>query len=374
MKCYFDTLEYKSGGKIENMITLIKLKKFRKVIFVFILVSIFVGGIFLLKNIFYKEKIQVGELPIIYSKNYNITLFGIQKLHPFDSEKYGKVYKYLVEEMGIEKNKFYIPQIVSEKDILMVHSKEYLSSLKKSRNVAKIAELGILSLVPNSILQSRLLKSMKYATGGTILGSELALKYGWAINLSGGYHHAKVDSGSGFCFFADIPIAVYKLFKENPNLSILIIDLDAHQGNGLEAIFKDDYRVHILDVYNEQIYPQDHAVKKYIDFDYPVQSYIEDQKYLSLIKSGIAKAIGQSKPDIIIYNAGTDVFKEDNLGQMNISEQGIMKRDELVFKNAFERKIPILMVLSGGYTEKSAGIISKSIENILKHVIKADFN
>ena len=127
------------------------------------------------------------KIPIIYSKHYDITVLGLQKLHPFDSEKYGKIYKYLVKKVGIAKNRFYIPEIASEKDLLSVHSKEYLSSLKKNENVVRIAELGILSVVPNPILQNSFLKPMKYAVGGTILGCELALEYGWAINLSGGY-------------------------------------------------------------------------------------------------------------------------------------------------------------------------------------------
>src|SRR3989338_4264328 len=174
---------------------------------------------------------NTDKLPIVYSKHYDISLFGLEKFHPFDTQKYGKVYRYLVNKVGINKNRFYTPEIVSEEDLLSVHTPEYLYSLKESKNVARIAELGILAKIPNIILQHKLLKPMRYATGGTILGCDLALEHGWAINLSGGYHHAKADSGGGFCFFADVPIAVYKLLKNNPNLSIMIIDLDAHQGN-----------------------------------------------------------------------------------------------------------------------------------------------
>ena len=307
-----------------------------------------------------------NKIPIIFSKHYDITLLGLQKLHPFDSEKYGKVYKYLVEKVGIDKNRFYHPEIVSEKELLSVHTKKYLSSLKYSVNVARIAELMIISLVPNFILQDRVLKPMRYATGGTILGCQLAMQHGWAINLSGGYHHAKAESGGGFCFFADIPLAVYKLFKENPELSIMIVDLDAHQGNGYASIFRDDSRIHIFDVYNEEIYPYDGEAKRYIEFDYPVKSFIEDREYLSLLERELGGAMVKSKPNLIVYNAGTDVLRGDPLGCMSISEDGIIKRDEIVFRNAFKNKIPILMVLSGGYTRKSAGVIGKSIENILR--------
>jgi len=315
------------------------------------------------------EEKMSNKIPIIFSKHYDITLLGLQRLHPFDSEKYGRVYRYLVNKVGVDKDCFYIPEIVSEKELLSVHTKEYLSSLNHSINIASIAELMMISLVPNFILQSRVLKPMKYATGGTILGCQLAMEYGWAMNLSGGYHHAKSESGGGFCFFADIPIAVYKLFKENPELSIMIVDFDAHQGNGYASIFRDDTRIHVFDVYNEEIYPYDVETKRYIEFEYPVKSYIEDRKYLSLLERELGGAMVKSKPNLIVYNAGTDVLRGDPLGCMSISGDGIVKRDEIVFRNALNNKIPIVMVLSGGYTKKSAAIIGRSIENILKNVL-----
>lgn len=316
-------------------------------------------------TISFGEEEMSKKIPIIFSKHYDITLLGLQKLHPFDSEKYGRVYHYLVGKVGIDKNKFYHPEIASQEDLLSVHTKEYLSSLNHSINIASIAELGLISLVPNVILQSRILKPMKYATGGTILGCQLAMECGWAINLSGGYHHAKSESGGGFCFFADIPIAVYRLLKNKPELSIMIIDLDAHQGNGYASIFKDDPRIHIFDVYNEEIYPLDLEARRYIEFDFPVKSYIKDKEYLSLLEREIVKAMEESKPGLVIYNAGTDVLRGDSLGCMSISEDGIVKRDEIVFSNAFKKKVPIVMLLSGGYTRRSAAIIGKSIENIL---------
>jgi len=317
------------------------------------------------RNNFEEERMK---LPIIFSKHYDIKFGGLEKLHPFDAAKYGKIYKYLVKETGIAE--CYTPDIVTEDDLLSVHTKKYLASLNKSLTIARIAEFPMLTVIPNDILQNRLLKSVRYATGGTILGAELALENGWAINLSGGYHHAKADAGGGFCFLADIPIAVYKLFKKNPELSVMIIDLDAHQGNGYASIFKNDKRIHILDVYNGQIYPNDFEAKKYIEFDYALKSYIEDEGYLSLIERAVPDAIEKSKPGIIIYIAGTDIFEGDLLGCMKISEEGIIKRDELVFINAIKNEIPILMVLGGGYSKESAAITAKSIENILKNVIQ----
>ncbi len=309
------------------------------------------------------------KLPLVFSLRYDIRVLGIEKLHPFDSEKYGKVHRYLVETVRIDERTFFVPDPVSEEELLTVHTPEYLESLKKSVTVAMIAEVAMAALVPNGILQRHLLLPMKVATGGTILGCRLATSRGWAINLSGGYHHAKADSGGGFCFFADVPIAVRRMWEDQPDRKVLIVDLDAHQGNGNASIFRDEARVTIFDIYNGQIYPGDYEAARHVKYDLPVRMFIRDREYLALLENELPPAIDESSPGLLIYNAGTDVLEGDPLGGMRITAGGIIRRDGIVFRTAIERKIPILMVLSGGYTRMSAGIIGKSIENILKNII-----
>ena len=306
------------------------------------------------------------HFPIIYTEDYNIGLMGMQKLHPFDSEKYRKVYKHLVKEAKVPKSNFYRVKPVKEDLLLEVHTAEYLESLKSSKVIAQVAELPPIGMVPNFLLQSNLLKPMKYAVSGTIKGAEMALQHKFAFNLSGGYHHAKSGNGEGFCYFADIPLAANQLWKEHPDLKILVIDLDAHQGNGVEAILRDDPRFFMMDVYNENIYPNDSAAKIFIDYHYPVSAYIEDQMYLDIVQMGLDEAMNTSKPDLIIYNAGTDIYEKDMLGLMKVSEEGIILRDQYVYERAKALGIPVVMVLSGGYSKESGKIIGRSIENILK--------
>jgi histone deacetylase 11 len=310
------------------------------------------------------------QLPVIFSAHYDISLHGLEQLHPFDTAKYGKIFRYLTEKLGIDPGRFVHPTCVSERQLLTVHTKEYLASLHDARVIAEIAELGVLSAIPAAVLQENVLKPMKYAAGGTVLGVDLALQYGWAVNLSGGYHHAKADSGSGFCFFADIPLAVALAREARAGLRVLIVDLDAHQGNGCESFFKDSSGIFIFDVYNRDIFPADAEAAQYIDFAYPVRSGTADAEYLELLRTELPEAIKIAQPDLIIYNAGTDIYENDPLGAMRITEEGIRKRDEIVCACAFEHKIPILMLLSGGYAPQSAGIISRSLENLFQHVLK----
>lgn len=324
---------------------------------------------------------DTAKLPLVFHPRYDIAFFGIEKLHPFDSKKYGKVYTRIQELCTLTPEQFYNPAIVSDEDLLLVHTQDYLDSLNSSWNVMKITEVPALAYVPNIFLRWKLLTPMKYATGGTILGAQLAVERGWAINLGGGYHHAKSCEGGGFCVYADIPIAIHKLWQKYPTLKVLIIDLDAHQGNGHEGCFLQDSRLNkqlfIFDVYNGYIYPGDTKAKAAIRFNYPVRSYIKDEQYLGLLNDKLPKALETlanegNKPDLIIYNAGTDIFEKDALGRMSITEQGIIERDQIVFENARKNNIPIEMVFSGGYTADTARIISNSIKNLMDKKLLVD--
>ncbi len=314
-------------------------------------------------------------LPIVFHRYYDIAVFGLENLHAADTKKYGKVKAYLTKTMGIPESAFQVPEKVSDEDLLLVHSRRYLDSLNDSKTLAQYAESLIIYVLPKKICQGWILDPMRYATQGTIDAAFLSLKYGWAINLSGGYPHAEHDKGGGFCFFADVPLAIKKVHAVHPDFKVLIVDLDVHQGNGPEKIFKYDNRVFILDVYNPYIYPNDEAARNHIDFNYPLRA-VRDEAYLQVVEESLDRALEESQPNLIIYNAGTDIFEHDLLGRtregarhISITKEGIIARDALVFTKALEKEIPIAMVLGGGTSPESHQIISESIVNILNKVV-----
>lgn len=313
-----------------------------------------------------QEQAPQRRVPIVYHPDYNISFLGMEKLHPFDTKKYGRIAKHLEKSCGIAQDELYRPEKATYEQLREVHSAQYLDGLKKSSLVARIAEVPPLKYVPNFLLQKGMLNSMKYATGGTVLAAQLAMKEGWAVNLGGGYHHAKSRGGEGFCFFADIPLAIKKLRETHKDLKVLVVDLDAHQGNGLEEVLGADQKTAIFDMYSKYNYPADYAVRQYIDFDYPLPTNIDDQAYLGILKRELPKAIEQTKPDLIIYNAGSDVYEKDPLGKMRLTKAGIIERDAFLFEQAFANKKPILMTLSGGYSKESADIVGSSLENVVK--------
>ncbi|XP_039627168.1 histone deacetylase 11 isoform X1 [Polypterus senegalus] len=303
--------------------------------------------------------------PIVYSPEYNITFMGLEKLHPFDAGKWGKVINFLKEKHLITDDNIVKAREATEEDLLVVHTRGYLNKLKWSIVVATITEIPPLLLLPNFLVQRKVLRPLRTQTGGTIMAGKLAIERGWAINVGGGFHHCSSDKGGGFCAYADITLAIKFLFERVEGISkATIVDLDAHQGNGHERDFMDDSRVYIMDVYNRYIYPGDgfakRAIKRKIELDWGT----EDQEYLEKVDMHVQGALNEVRPDILIYNAGTDILDGDPLGGLAISAQGIVKRDEIIFKAARERNIPILMVTSGGYQKRTARIIADSIINL----------
>lgn len=390
-----------------------------------------------------------ARLPLVYSERYNISFFGLEKLHPFDAAKYEKIVGKLATppahtEEDSEEQQQQQPQqlhilrqdelhqpIEAPRSVLrLVHSDEYLQSLTSSARVAKILEVPPVAMLPNSVVQSRVLQPMRFATAGTILGMQLALRErprasrqnqpsaaradadadeerkesspsspaaaapsssssappppphaagsaagsdvapGFAINLSGGYHHCSAQSGGGFCAFADITLALLVARKQFDVRRAMVVDLDAHQGNGHErdkraGVFeRAGLDVFILDMFNSGIYPHDHAAAQAIDCAVRLQSGVADEEYLALLQKHLPPSLDRHRPEFLLYNAGTDCLTGDPLGQLAISPAGILARDEFVFRSARDRGIPILMLLSGGYQKTNAQVIARSIANL----------
>ncbi|XP_010454949.1 PREDICTED: histone deacetylase 2 [Camelina sativa] len=308
--------------------------------------------------------VPLSKVSIIYSSAYNISFLGIEKLHPFDSTKWGRVCKFLVSDGFLEEKSIVDPLEASVTDLLVVHSENYLNSLKSSATVARIAEVPPVAFFPNFLVQQKVLYPFRKQVGGTILAAKLATERGWAINIGGGFHHCTAERGGGFCAFADISLCVHFAFLRLRISRVMIIDLDAHQGNGHETDLGDDNRVYILDMYNPEIYPFDYRARRFIDQKVEVVSGTTTDDYLRKLDEALEVASRNFQPELVIYNAGTDILDGDPLGRLKISPDGITSRDEKVFRFAREKNIPLVMLTSGGYMQSSARVIADSIENL----------
>lgn len=333
-----------------------------------------------------------NKVPIVYSESYNFDLMGLQKYHPFANKDYRVTFQKLQAgfQQGLTLKDVHEPQPLSDEQLLTVHSRAYLNSLsdpetdgvfpyfEKLSRPALATERELLESNRETISQT-ILATQRLGAGGTLKTTQLAQEGTWAINLSGGYHHAFKERGSGFCLIADIPIAVKQFLNQTSQLSrdkqsrVLIVDLDAHHGDGNAAIFNRQPRVAIFDIYNEAIFPfpeirerrEMHAIK----YGYPIPSGTKDEEYLEVLRTHLPAAIQEFKPHLIIYNAGTDIYEKDPHGRLKISREGIIARDQFVFQEAVDNQIPIAMLLSGGYHSDVFPIIGDSIINLVNKKI-----
>ncbi|KAL6603906.1 hypothetical protein ACP70R_044267 [Stipagrostis hirtigluma subsp. patula] len=291
-----------------------------------------------------------SKAPVVYSSSYDIAFMGLEKLHPFDSAKWGRICKYLTREGHLEKRRLVDPLEASKEDLLVVHTEAYLKTLKSSFRVATIVEVPPVALLPNAIVQRKLLYPFRKQVGGSILTAKLALERGWAINVGGGFHHCSAEEGGGFCVYADISLCIQFAFVRLNISRVMIIDLDAHQGNGHEKDFADDGR--------------DHVAKRYIDQKVELVSGTKTDEYLEQLDKALEDSKSRFQPQLIVYNAGTDILDGDPLGRLKISPEGVVIRDEKVFRFAKDQNIPLLMLTSGGYMKSSARVIADSIINL----------
>lgn len=304
------------------------------------------------------------QWPIVYSPDYNISFGSVERLQSYDISKWARIFSFLKDAGLVSDETVVRPNEAQEADLLLVHSKTYLDNLKLSGKVLGI-NLSSFILLPDFLVLNKVLRSFRFQTGGTVVAAQLALNRGWAINLGGGLHHCCATKGGGFCPYADMTLAIRVVFETVREVKkVMIIDLSAHQGNGLGRDFLNDKRVFILDAYNRDVYPHDGFAKRGICCKVEMRSKVEDEEYLHLVRRSLDEALGEFEPDLVVYNAASDVLLGDHTGGMFISPEGIIERDQIVFVKVRSRGIPIVMLTGGGYHQMAARIMADSILNL----------
>ncbi len=311
-----------------------------------------------------KVSSKLSSIPIVYSPYYKISVFGMEKMHPFDIAKYDKIYKALKNDGYVTKETVIQPAEVTWEEMLLIHTEDYLRRLKVTKNVASYLEAPVLNVIPNHLVDKMVVSRFRKAAGGTIEAARQALKAKskMAFNLGGGFHHAKPNVGEGFCIIADVPIAIRVLQKEKLIKSALIIDTDIHQGNGTIVCLKNDPSTYTFSMQESGIYPQPREVG---DEDVELPGGVTDEIYLRVLSSKLDKIFEKSKPDIVFHIAGCDSLAGDPLASGKMTHEGILKRDAMVANACKKRGIPYVMTLSGGYTKDAWNAQYKSIRALI---------
>jgi acetoin utilization deacetylase AcuC-like enzyme len=303
---------------------------------------------------------------LVYSEDYFLPIGA----HVFPAQKYRLIHKRLLESGLAEAADFLQPQPASDQDILLVHTSDYVNKLKT----------GTLSAAEEMTMEipfsPELVRVFWLSAGGSILAAGHALRDRVAFNIAGGFHHAYPDHGEGFCMIHDVAVAIRCMQKDGKIRTAMTVDCDVHHGNGTAAIFagtrtsadplpsvasstinKPGGRarsarsgdVFTISLHQYNNYPPDKPPSS-IDVDLP--DGIGDEDYLAWLDNALYSGLRQFEPDLICYIAGADPYREDQLGGLALTIEGLKKRDELVFKVARAKNIPVMVTYAGGYARR----------------------
>ena len=308
---------------------------------------------------------------LVYSDDYYLPIGS----HVFPSEKYKCTHDRLLASGMAAPSDFVTPRPATDQDVLLVHTPQYVHKLKTGTLTA-LEELEL--EVPYS---PELVRAFWLAAGGSVLAAHHALEDGVAISLGGGFHHAFPDHGEGFCMIHDVAIAIRCMQRDGKIRTAMTVDCDVHQGNGTAVIFagprvpsdplpptlasvldSTDHiahpapherprSAHARDVFTISLHQQNNypVFKPPSSLDLNLPDGMGDAEYLACVGDALSLGLSTFKPELICYLAGADPYREDQLGGLSLTIEGLKERDALVFRIAKAERIPVMVTLAGGY-------------------------
>ena len=273
---------------------------------------------------------------LVYSDRYDLNLGP----HVFPSQKYRLIHDRMLLDGFAAPEDFVAPEPAEDDQILLVHKPEWVQKLK----TGTLSYVDIMRLeIPYS---KQMVDAFWLATGGTILAARHALREGLGFNIGGGFHHAFPGHGEGFCAIHDVAIAIRTLQQERLIERAMVVDCDVHHGNGTAGIFAGDASVFTLSIHQLNNYPDEKPLST-VDVNLP--DGVGDDDYLRRLQESLAPAMRDFSPNLMVFVAGADPYREDQLGGLALTKEGLMRRDRLVLETARSKGIAAVVTLAGGY-------------------------
>ncbi|MCK5344935.1 MAG: histone deacetylase [Candidatus Heimdallarchaeota archaeon] len=306
------------------------------------------------RNIFKREHVKV-----VFSSDYIHGLSSIGEYQTFDIMRFKKIRDKLVDEKLLKRKNILRPEFCTTDDLRQVHTEKYIRQIQDPQFVSRLLKLDEVNLFYNSVLEF-----YKAVTGGTLLATAYSLKWNIPVfNLGGGYHHAHADKGEGFCLVNDVAIAIQKFRSLNRAKKYMIIDLDYHQGNGNLLYFQDDRDVFTFSMHADTWVEIEREHNK----DILLPAGCDDETYLAILEKELNETCWKFRPDIVFFIAGSDTYEKDTLGDMDISREGMLKRNLFVYRKVRKQNIPLVVVAGGGYGEDSWEVYYDFIAHCLRN-------
>ncbi|MEO1542861.1 MAG: histone deacetylase [Pseudomonadota bacterium] len=263
--------------------------------------------------------------------------------HRFPAAKYQRLVKKVRAEKLLGTASLEPSPLITSTALHAVHDALYINNVLTG-NLEEEAQKRI------GVPWSPVLKDRSLATvGGTTAAAFAALETGLSGQLAGGTHHAHYNFGSGFCVFNDVAVAITQIRQHRPESRCAVLDLDVHQGDGNASLLAGDKdrQTFVTSVHGEKNYPFEKVAS---DLDIGLADATRDGAYLDAVEEAI-DAISAFNPDLLFYISGVDPLKEDRLGRLHVSMDGLRKRDARVLAWAKTNGVPCVILIGGGYSE-----------------------
>ncbi|UTW06615.1 histone deacetylase family protein [Pseudomonas benzenivorans] len=293
------------------------------------------------------------RLPLVYHDDYSPPF---PAGHRFPMEKFRLLRDHLVDSALVADAELLRPELCPAEVLALAHCPAYIERYLSGELPRE--DQRRLGLPWSEALARRTVR----AVGGSLLTAELALTHGLACHLAGGTHHAHYDHPAGFCIFNDLAVIARYLLAAGKAQCVLIFDCDVHQGDGTARLLADCPEAITVSLHCEQNFP---ARKARSDWDIPLPRGMGDADYLKVADDALNYLLPLYQPDIVLYDAGVDVHRDDALGYLQLTDQGLAARDEAVLRHCLGRDIPVMGVIGGGYDQDRAALARR--HGILHH-------
>lgn len=277
-------------------------------------------------------------IEIFFSDDFDLAL---PPGHRFPGTKYGMLRRMLIEGRIAPPDGLAASPLMPIHDVQIAHDQNYIAGIETgSISASAMRRIGF----PWS---AQVARRARATLGGALAAARSALRNGFSGQLAGGTHHAHRDFGAGYCIYNDFAVTALTLLATGEAGRIAIIDLDVHQGDGNAAILGPNPDVFVLSLHGEKNFP----FRKYAsDLDVALPDGVEDAAYLNALSDALP-AVWDFKPDLVLYQAGVDPLREDRLGRMALTHDGLTRRDHIVLGACLARGVPASVAIGGGYAD-----------------------
>ncbi len=291
----------------------------------------------------------MAQIPILYNDAYDI---NVPIGHRFNGTKFSKLANQLQKSDFYQRLDFHQSSPVRYQDVLRTHDVDYVQRVvDRALSREEVRQI-------NLPINTQLIKRSFLALNGTYTTALKALDEGVACHAAGGTHHAHYSKGLGFCVFNDLAFTALNLIEHGSAKKVLILDLDVHQGDGTIDICHDKNGIYTCSLHCEQNFP---FQKRQGTRDVSLDNHLEDTAYLNKLHITLKETSKEFMPDIVLYDAGVDVFFGDQLGNLDLTLEGIFKRDCNVLEHFKSRKVPVATVIGGGYSPCDSDIAKRHL-------------